>query len=475
MTQTGDMTSSRVGGFMSAPPIAVGAQSTVLEVAQVMKTRNVSCVLVTSDDQLLGIVTASDLVNRVLAMGLGTDTRVAAIMTADPQTVDINALGHDSLLMMARERLGHLPVMQGDSLVGIVTRSDLLAGQVGSAGLMVVEIGRARTVDAVAAVVRRLPRLLTHLVNNNTRPEIVTRLMTDVADASTSRFLAFTEQELGAPPVRYLWLACGSQGRQEQTGVSDQDNCLILSDEFKPEHDAYFKAMAERVSAALDQCGYFFCPGDMMASNPRWRQPLHVWQSYFDEWIRQPVVEAQMLASVMFDLRPIHGASELFEGLHQRTLQAARRNSIFIAHMVSGVTRSAPPLGLLGGLSTIRSGKHKRHIDFKHSGVVPVVDLARLYALQGQLLPVNTRARLTAARDTALISASGAHDLLDAYDLFCQIRLEHQVRQISDGLPPDNFVDPGELSDLEREHLRRAFGVIKTMQSAALQGRGVLT
>ncbi|MGH1361064.1 MAG: DUF294 nucleotidyltransferase-like domain-containing protein [Burkholderiaceae bacterium] len=470
-----DITTRRVGEFMTRDPVTIRGDLTVSEAAVTMKEHKISCLLVVDGEALKGIVTSSDLVGRVLADKLDADTPVKHIMTLDPDTVDVNALGHDTLLMMARNRVGHLPVLQGDHLVGIVTRTDLLSHQASSASLMVIEIGRANGVDAVAAVVRRLPHLLVQLVSAGVRPEKVTRLMTDVGDAATRQFLLLAERELGPAPVPYLWLACGSQGRQEQTGVSDQDNCLILDDSVKPKHDAYFETLARRVSDALDQCGYFYCPGDMMATNARWRQPVRQWRAYFDGWVRQPEPMAQMLSSVMFDLRPIHGEVALFEGLHAATLQAARANSIFVAHMAAGSATSALPLGMLGGLSTIRSGTHKRAIDFKHAGVVPVVDLARLYALQGEILAVNTRSRLAAARELGLISESGAHDLIDAYDLICEMRLQHQANCIRAGKPADNFVLPARLSDLERDHLKRAFGVIKTMQSAALQGRGVLT
>ncbi len=64
-------------------------------------------------------------------------------------------------------------------------------------------------------------------------------------------------------------------------------------------------------------------------------------------------------------------------------------------------------------MATIRSGEHKNHIDLKHNGVVPVVDLGRVYALIGRLTPANTRARLEAAEEAGVISASGARDLIE--------------------------------------------------------------
>jgi CBS domain-containing protein len=224
----------------------------------------------------------------------------------------------------------------------------------------------------------------------------------------------------------------------------------------------------------LNEAGYVYCPGDMMATADRWRKPVKIWRSYFEGWIETPNPEAQMLASVMFDLRAIGGTESLFSDLQASTLKAASKNSIFVSHMIANSLKHTPPLGLLRGFATIRSGEHKNRIDLKHNGVVPVVDLGRVYALRGRLTAVNTRARLVDAEENGTISSSGGHDLLDAYDLIAETRLRHQARQIREGDKPDNFVDPSSLSDFERSHLRDAFVVVRTMQSAVGQGRGVL-
>jgi CBS domain-containing protein len=212
-----------------------------------------------------------------------------------------------------------------------------------------------------------------------------------------------------------------------------------------------------------------------MATNIKWRQPLRVWRQYFRGWIATPDPEAQMLASVMFDLRPIGGTEALFSDLQEQTLANAAKNSIFVAHMVSNSLKHQPPLGLFRGFATVRSGEHKNTIDLKLSGVVPVVDLGRIYALTGQLTQTNTRARILAAIEARTVSASGGRDLLDAYDMIADTRLAHQAAQIKRGEKPGNFMRPADLSDFERSHLRDAFVVIKTMQNAAGSGRGYLS
>jgi CBS domain-containing protein len=213
----------------------------------------------------------------------------------------------------------------------------------------------------------------------------------------------------------------------------------------------------------------------MMATNPQWCQPMRVWRDYFRGWVAKPDPMAQMLASVMFDLRPIGGTASLFRDLQAETLEQASRNSIFVAHMIANSLKHTPPLGLLRGFATIRSGEHKNMIDLKHNGVVPVTDLGRVYALIGQLPAVNTRARLEAAESAGVISVSGARDLIEAYDLIAQTRLENQARLVRSGRKPDNFMAPHDLSDFERSHLRDAFVVVRTMQSALGSARGART
>ena len=470
----GDLATQKVGDLMARHPISVQPDSPVREAAEKMRDTRVSCVAVTDAEGVLkGIVTTRDMTTKVVAAGLAGDLPVARIMTPNPRALAPSALGSDVLHMMLEHRIGHVPVVEGGRLVGIVTQTDLTRFQAVTSAALVSDIAHAGSAAQMAEVTARLPMLLAHLVGGHNRHEVVTRLITDIADACTRRLLALAEAALGPAPVPYLWLACGSQGRQEQTGVSDQDNCLILSDDLTPGMEGYFEALARFVCDGLATCGYVHCPGDMMATNPRWRQPLKVWRRYFAGWIAKPDPEAQMLASVMFDLRAIGGDDSLWEGLQAETLRAAQANSIFVGHMIGNSLKHTPPLSLFRGFATARSGEHVGEVDLKHNGVVPVVDLGRVYALIGRLSAVNTRARLEAAREAGVISASGAQDLLDAYDLIAETRLVQQAAEIRRGGKPDNHMKPSDLSDLERSHLRDAFVVVRTMQSAVGSGRGM--
>ncbi|MGD9670334.1 MAG: putative nucleotidyltransferase substrate binding domain-containing protein [Hyphomicrobiaceae bacterium] len=453
--------------LMTRDPISVAPSDTANTAARIMRDRRISCVPVVESERIVGIVTDADLRDRVVAEGCACDVSIADIMTNRPLTLAPDALAFDALASMMQRRISHVPVVEAGRLVGILTQTDLIRAQSRSAVYMIGEIGRRRDAQSIAAIVEDVPKLLVSLVASGASAYKIGHIISSVTDAVTNRLVTLAEDSLGPAPVPYLWLACGSQGRQEQTGVSDQDNCMILSDDYDDAaHGDYFKALARIVCDGLNEAGYVYCPGEMMAITDKWRQPLSVWRRYFRKWIDEPEPMAQMLASVMFDLRAIRGDDTLYERLQEEMLPYARANSIFIAHMLSNSLTHAPPLGFFGNISVPRMGEHKGEIDLKHGGVVPVVDIARLYALEASIPEVNTHRRLEAGRKASVLSRDGARDLLDAFEFISTTRLKHQAEQIRAGKKPNNYLSLSELSHFERNHLRDAFTVVKTLQSA---------
>jgi CBS domain-containing protein len=273
--------------------------------------------------------------------------------------------------------------------------------------------------------------------------------------------------------VDYAWVAAGSQARNEQTAKSDQDNCLILDDRYDPaQHGEYFKTLAKWVCDGLDACGYIHCPGDMMAMNDTWCQPLAQWARYFDRWINTPDPKALMLTCVFFDQRTVYGNADLLTRLRADVLTKTKGNSLFLAHMVGNALKHSAPLGMFGNITLARGGDHPNTIDLKHSGVVPIIDLARVYSLAGGIDAVNTDDRLAKSAASREISPEKSRDLRDALEFISGIRIAHQARQTAAGQKPDNFLSLDELSNFERAHLKDAFQVVKGLQSVLAQRYG---
>lgn len=453
-----------VAALIKRAPICVDAEQSIQQAAQIMTEKDVSSVLVTKDGELVGLITDRDLRKRCLAVGLSREKPARAIMTSKLETVQKNALMVQALLTMTRLHVHHLPVLDGNEVAGMLTASDLARHHTTNSAYVATDIRKSKSVEELARAASRLPDLQLQLVNSSASALHIGEAVACVTDAITKRLIEMAEAKLGAAPVPYAWMAGGSQARREQTSHSDQDNALIISDRMKPEDDEYFKALAQLVSDGLNACGFVYCPGDAMATNDKWRQPVRVWRQYFSTWIDRPDPMALMLSSIFFDLRVVHGEASLFEQLHGEVLSKTPENRIFIAHMAANALQHRPPLGFFRKFVLIHDGEHDDTFDIKHRGIVPITDLARVYALSEGLEPVNTTQRLRAAEQHTALSQEMAENLEDALELVATLRIRHQAEQIRRNQQADNFLPPGSLSELEREHLKDAFRVIQTMQ-----------
>jgi CBS domain-containing protein len=462
--------SAPVGSLVKRAPVGVPGHTSVQAAAQLMRRENVSSVLWMEGGQLRGIVTDRDLRNRVLAEGLSPQRPIAEVATQSPRVVAAAHPAFDAMLAMTRHGIHHVPVLEGERVLGVITPSDLSAQNAGSPLTLAGLVQRASGIDDLQQAVEGVPLLVQQLVAADATALSTGYIVTAITDAVTRRLIALAEAALGPAPVPYVWVAAGSQAREEQTAKTDQDNCLVIDDAFaETAHGAWFEAFTRFVCDGLNACGYVHCPGGMMAMNPQWRLPRRRWAALFEQWTRQPEPMALMLTSVFFDLRAVQGEHALLDGLRGEVLQRTRGNTLFLAHLAGNALGHQPPLGWLGRLSTERRGEHKGRIDLKHGGVVPVVDLARIYALETGSGPVNTHERLRAAAERGALSTQSAHDLRDALEFIAMVRLRHQARRMGRGLAPDHFLDPAELSNFERTQLRDAFAVVRTLQQVLAQ------
>ncbi|MGD2119623.1 MAG: putative nucleotidyltransferase substrate binding domain-containing protein, partial [Chromatiales bacterium] len=445
-------------------PLLMPADSTIQAVAQQMTQRQVSSALLTSNDQLAGMITDRDLRRRCVATGLDVQTPVSQIMTTELHTIEDSTLALHALMTMTRMNVHHLPVVHGKDIIGMLSATDITQHSSSNPAFIMSDIHKAQSLDDLVVASKRLPDLQVQLNNANASSVHIGDMISRITDAITVRLIEMAEAELGPAPLPYVWVAGGSQARREQTSHSDQDNALIIDDALRPEHEDWFMQLARRVNDGLNACGFVYCPGDAMASNPQWRQPVKTWKKYFDEWIDKPEPMALMLSSIFFDLRPVYGKRSLFEQVQQHSLAKTKKAGIFIAYMAANALTHRPPLGFFRRFVLIHGGEHKETFDIKHRGITPITDIARLLALSEGLSEINTTKRLRAASQTKALSEEMAENLEDALAFIAELRICHQAQQIRKGVPADNYLSPNKMSELDRKHLKDAFSVIQSMQ-----------
>ena len=458
-----------VRSVMSTGLLTVRSTSTVQNVAQVMAERRVSSAFVVDDEKLRGIVTDRDLRTRFVALGLPFDTPVIEIMTPNPESIEASDTVFSTTLLMTQRGYHHLPVMVDGELTGIVTASDLILAKQDDPVYLVQHISRQKDVQDIKELVSGMANLMVQWVNSGMRAQQVSQILTAISDAITVRLIQLAEQKLGPAPVPWCWAGFGSQARGEQLLGADQDNGLIISNEVQPEHLAWYAELAELVCDGLNECGYVYCPGGIMAKTEQWRQSLQIWQETVRRWATSPTPDAVMRVSIFFDIRCIYGASSLCDALQKTMLKQASKNSIFLAALAANALDTKPPLGIFRRFVVDRDGEHRDSLDLKKRGVLPVTEIVRLHALAHKIPAVNTNERLKALAENKHMTIVDSRNLVDALHFIQHQRIKHQCGQIVRGEQVTNFLNPRDLPKMAKEQLRDAFTIIDDAQSAVRQ------
>lgn len=457
---------TQVRDLLRSEPVVIDGDSSVREAARLMSRENVSSVLVMCGDRLCGIVTDKDLRVRVLAADLDPGTPIGKVMTAEPMTLPADADVDSALLLMMRKNYHHLPILDGTRPLGLVTAGDILRAQSEHPLRLVRDIYRRETLEDLVALSRRLPSLFERMVNLGRDVVQIGRMVTHITDAFTVRLLQLAEADLGPPPQRYAWIVFGSQAREEQTAKTDQDNGLILEREAGEGEAEWFARLTDFVCGGLDRLGYVYCPGEIMAMNPKWRVPLVGWKRHFDGWIDEPEPKSVMHSSIFFDMRCVHGHAELVDDLLEYATGRARDNRIFRRFMAANALRQRPPIGFFRRFVQEDDGSHSEGLNLKHRGIVPITDLVRMRALEGGIKEANTYRRIELAVAADVMNEGDGSSLRDALRLITRIRLVRQAEQMAAGQEPTNFVSPDELSPLMRRNLKAAFSLVMESQAA---------
>jgi CBS domain-containing protein len=476
-----DMATVRVRDIIQSGPVYLNADDTVRDCAQKMTEQNVSSVVIFDQRSVdetaaeeggnnrvslpLGIVTDRDFRTRVLAEGLSFETPLRDVMSTDLITIGHDAYVYEAKLLMLRHNVHHLPLVRHDKVTGIVALTDIVQYESQSSLLLVRGIFVQETVEGLAELSSQVASVMVRMQKEGANSHMIGSAMSVIGRTFKQRLLTLAEEKLGVPPVPYCFLALGSMARDEQLLVTDQDNALILSPDYnESDHGDYFKQLADFVCDGLNACGYTYCDGGIMASNPKWRITLKEWKQQFSEWIEKPDPQALLNASIFFDLEGVAGKVAWAEQLTRFIVSKAKNNSGFLAALSRNAMNRTPPLGFFKDFVLEKDGRQRYSLNLKRRGTAPMVDVIRVHALAEGSLSQNSFDRLEDLTGSPLLPDGKKEELSDALEYLSMIRIRQQVAALEAGEEADNTVEPETLSSKERRGLKEAFQVLSSAQ-----------
>lgn len=447
-------------------------ETTIRDAASMMSERNVGSILIVDADRRpLGIVTDSDLRSKVVGQGRDVSELISQIMSSPVLTIDEQTTLSSMIATVMKKHLHHFAVTEDGTpntpVTGIVSEHDILKTQGSHPTVILTEISRAKSKERLRVLRDQAEELLRQYLEDEVGMSFLSNMISEINDTLIRRAIRLSLEDLARrglqPPVPFCWLALGSEGREEQLLRTDQDNAILYADPGDDDGVAerFYLELGRLVVDILVEAGFKRCPGDIMASNPKWNQPLAEWKRCFSQWIREPENIAVMHTNIFFDFRPVYGESALAAELKGHIFKSIKVDRAFLSFFALNATRNPPPLSFFRNMIVERSGEHRDAFDIKARAMMPLADAARVLVYDlGIDIYGSTAERWQRIGETHEHLARLAGEAGMAYEILMRIRALEGLNRGTSG----RYVHINELNKLERQTLRNTFSVVKDVQ-----------
>jgi len=328
------------------------------------------------------------------------------------------------------------------------------------------QIAASKTAGQVIQSLKQLPDIVRSMADQGARPGILREVVGQTYDAAIEKFISLSLAESGGGDIPFSYLSLGSNARHEMTMFSDQDNALVFADVPDGQLSSVrrtFLALADDVCGKLKQAGYPYCPGGIMAANPKWCLSLSEWKNHFSKWIVESTPETILEVNVFFDIRCAYGDESLVDDLREHIQRCTEKNPEFYLHYARNCLGYKAPLGLLGRIRTEKKGDQKT-INVKEC-IKPIETFVRIYALKHNVGVPGTLERLKALCDTGVLQEGTYREVIYVFDYLWQLRFFNQIEAGVSLSTSTDELDIEKLTDIERDHLQSLLSRIPIFQS----------
>ena len=461
--------SSPLSAIIGKAPVTATPETPIRQVIETMVAGHIgSMVVVDEDSKPIGIFTQSDALKRILLPGISLDRPIADVMSSRPHSLTDNAHVYDAALAMAMHSVRHVLVTEEDGrLKGVVSERDLFTLQ--RVGLRQIRqsIEGAQDIEVLKQAGADVRQLALNMLAQGVGAEQLTQFISALNDTVTRRVLQLNLARHDLYGIEWAWLAFGSEGRDEQTFSTDQDNGIVYTCtdiQNREELELRLLEFAQDVNRDLDAVGFPFCKGNIMASNPELCLTVEAWEEKFDRWIRVPEPQALLNASIFFDFRALYGATHLADRLRVTLLRLAKAQPVFLRMMAVNALSVQVPLGKIRDFITDLVPEHPGCVDLKTYGARLFIDAARIFALATGVYNTNTIQRIKLSSQRMGVAAEEAAAIIEGFNFIQLLRLRHQHFEEEHGRAGDNFVNPDQLNELDRRILKESFRQVRKMQ-----------
>ncbi len=463
--------------IMEHPVYTCGPGDNTKHIVKDMSEKGVSSVVVVNEHQEpVGILTERDVLKRIVAAE-GVDigrVSISAVMTPKPVTLSPDDTIYRALSVLSNSGIKHLPLVEGGKLAGILTLRQVLKLRYPDPMVAIGRIAEAADIRALKEIKAELPVMAASKLRMGVSAGEVVTMLSLINEDIHRKTMELTVREKGPPPLRFCLFVTGSHGRMENHLTSDQDHGMVIEDSGTAEHDPYFIALAKTYSAWLTEIGYAFCPGYIMSMNPIWRKELTEWKTQISYWFERQVPHLVRYLTLLYDARPVYGEETLFRSMSDHAYAILGTHHEVLRVLLEEESGHRIPVNFFGRFITEKRGPHRKELDIKRSGLIFVVEAARILALRRGIRETSTLARLRGLTAAGFINPDDGENYEAAYQILLHYAIKAQVEKAVAGKEPDTFINPKTLTSRERMMLKLALGAVSGLQDLVASEFGQL-
>ncbi|OIJ08307.1 hypothetical protein BKP35_17775 [Anaerobacillus arseniciselenatis] len=469
----------RVQDIMNQPIIAVNTGDSIQKAAQTMVDYSKSSVLVLANERLVGIITEKDLVNRVISKQRSLNNSVSEVMTANPITISRDTYYYEALSTFLMNGIKHLPVVDGQKVVGLITLSDLLRKK-NRGTLEILQAIEDSSLENISTVRNAIYEVLATLINDriptlNTL-EVVTklydRLVKHCVDLAVQ---SLDDKGLGKPPVAFCWYQMGSGGRGEQFLLTDQDHFLVYDydkSQDEEEVDYYFGKLGEEIVFFLEKAGYERCVGKMMSSEEMWRGSISKWRDRLKGWALVATNENLLLVQNFFSFRKLYGDEALNDSFKEMVTSHVKESGA-ILYRLAELEKEKPVPNLDHPIRSLFR-LDRNSLDIKMDALFPLHHCLQMLSTVNGIVEGTPIERIDELTKKRILKEDFAEDLKDALEVILSLRVSEAWKKAERGEKSSSKIKFTHIKTREKEALIKALKTVKQLQQQVLGVFGML-
>ena len=410
-----------------------------------------SKIIIVKDNDNYSVVTDTDLIDKVLLGDIDIQDNIQKVSISGIISIDINDFLFNALLIMTHSSIKRLVVIQDKKIIGVLEQLDLLSYFANHSHLVAVQIDKANSIEDLKDLQNDLRNLILTLKSKGVKVRYITKLVSTLNLKIYKKIF-----EMSVPhdlQDKCALIVMGSEGREEQTTKTDQDNALIIRDGMDKE--LFIEPML-KLNKSLLEIGFPKCDGDVMVSNEFWRRDVNSFKELIDTWSSSMDEKNVQELSIFLDSKYVAGDEELLKVLLTYLHSIFHNRDDVLAHIAKAVLNFQTPLSLFSGF--VLEKEYNNKLDLKKGGIFALVHGIRTLSLQYEIKETNTIERIKELNNLGIIDKTFATELIESFDSLSSIRLEAMLE--SKDVKQNNYINPKNLEKNQRDLLKDSFKII---------------